>query len=109
MLKSLPWIICLAFAIIIIGMIVFKKPPPPPVKDILAEQRAKEAEAKSKKLEVAYAELEKKIKADSVAYHKKDSISNRKISRLTIRLKAINTTKATSKELDSLINLLYEK
>lgn len=44
---------------------------------------------------------------DSIQFSKKDSIHVVKIQRLTSKLRLIDTSKSTDKQLDSLINLLY--
>lgn len=49
----------------------------------------------------------REARRDSIKYAKKDSVLNAKISRLTSKLRLIDTSKSTDKQLDSLINLLY--
>ena len=107
MIKNLPWILCTIFAVVIIVMIVFKKDPPPVPIDHEAERKEKERMIRIRQLEETNAVLLDSMKADSIFYAKKDSTSKQVISRLTRKLKSIDTSKSTSKELDSLINVLY--
>lgn len=109
MMKNLPWILSTVLAIVIIAMIVFKKDPPhvATVEDYESKRKLKENEQVISDLESRYDSLERKMKSDSVTKLKGDSASQAKISRLTRQLRAIDTRKATSKQLDSLINLLY--